>query len=404
LKFLLLIRRIALYSIFIILLFSCTRKEDEVPPVPDEPWKYLVDTVSLEGISITLIKATIQMAGYPQFNKYIKNSIKLYKITYNTTYKGNQILASGIISFPLFQTDSFPTMIVGNGLIFADEDAPSAFDLPENYTGFEFIASMGYFTLVPDMIGFGESKDLLFPIQNYEHSSGTMIDFIFAAEEFRKSKKLPVNNKKFLTGYSQGGYIAMATLKKIEDNPDLGIHIDATAVGAGGFNLVSLLDHIMSENTYSAPSHLALLFSSYTIMYDWNRPLTDFFQEPYASEIPYLIDGRYNREEIDSHLAYSFDSLLNPEFVQNIKNHNEPELFAALEENSVYNWAPKSPLRIVHSLYDDRIPFTESEETYKIMVANGSTSVKLVPIMTEGHINSGGEFVEIVMKWFNSFW
>jgi hypothetical protein len=144
------------------------------------------------------------------------------------------------------------------------------------------------------------------------------------------------------------------------------------------------------------------LLSSYNIIYEWNRSLSDFFQEPYAAEIPNLLDGDYNREEIDAHLAYSFDSLLAPEFLINLKNHSEINLLSALEENSVYNWAPKTPLRILHSLHDDRIPLSDSEETYKTMVNKGSESVKFIPVDAQGHINSGIAFVEKVIPWFNS--
>jgi pimeloyl-ACP methyl ester carboxylesterase len=401
-----LVKKTCLLGIAALLLFSCSKDDDYTKPpddtiLPDTSGGYLVEGIGLGGVSIGTIKLTAQLAGYPQFNTYMKYSIKLYRIIYRTTFKGQPIFASGIISYPTDISDSIPTMIVGNGLIYADEDAPSEFKLPNNFTGFEFIASLGYLTVIPDMIGFGVSKDKVFPIHNYEHSANTMIDFIYASEEFIQAKKLPVNRKKFLTGYSQGGYIAMATLKMIEERPVPGITIDATAVGAGGFNLVNLLNNAIINNTYSAPSHLALLLYSYDIMYDWDRPLTDFFQEPYAGKIPELLNGQLNRLEIDQQLAYSFDSLLNPVFLYNLKNNNEPDLMNALRENSVDNWAPKSPLRIIHSTNDDRIPISDSEDTYNKMVANGSESVTFTPIATEGHVDSGIAFIEIILQWFN---
>ncbi|MBN2347474.1 MAG: alpha/beta fold hydrolase [Bacteroidales bacterium] len=401
-KYLYLKRILTIVTIVLFLSVSCTKEDNVEPELAENNWSYLQDTISLGNVPVSLIKLTTKLAGYPQFNEYIKYSIRLYKIVYTTTYKGETVLASGVISYPTGKTDSVPKMMVGNGLIFADVDAPSNFNLPFNYTGFEFIASLGYITLIPDMIGFGESKDLLFPIHHYEHSANTMIDFVLACNEFIKDKNLLVKEKTYLTGYSQGGYIAMATLKKIEESPVPGIHIDAAAVGAGGFNLTYLLNNALAENTYSAPSHLALLFSSYNILYDWNRPLSDFFQEPFASQIPDLISGNYDREYIDEQLSTNFDSLLNPDFIINLKNENEPGLIAALEENSVYNWAPKTTLRIIHSVNDDRIPITDSEETYNTMVANGSVSVSFTPIETEGHINSGIEFVELVFNWFES--
>jgi hypothetical protein len=401
--------KIILTLIIIFYFISCNKDDDNpiIDPVNNQinqtrPEGYLVSATNLGTVPVSIIKLTAQLAGFPQFNKYMKYSINLYKIVYRTTYKGQPILASGIFSFPINISGSIPVMIVGNGLIFADEDAPSEFHLPNNYTGFEFIATMGYFTLIPDMIGFGSSKDLLFPIHNYGHSTKTMIDFIYASEEFIKMKGITVSQKRFLTGYSQGGYIALATLKMIEENPALGIKIDATAVGAGGFSLVNILNNSIKNNRYPAPSHLVLLLSTYNIMYDWNRSLTDFFQEPYAQIIPNLLSGKYNRREIEQHLAFSFDSLLNPKFVYDLKNNNETNLLNALVENSIDNWAPKGKLKIIHSINDDIIPVTDSQETYDNMVANGSQDVTLTIIETNGHVNSGFAFVEIALQWFRS--
>jgi hypothetical protein len=100
-------------------------------------------------------------------------------------------------------------------------------------------------------------------------------------------------------------------------------------------------------------------------------------------------------------LAYSFDSLLNPDFLNGLKTHQETELISALQENCVDDWAPKSPLRIIHSIHDDRIPITDSEDTYLKMVANGSESVTFTAIETTGHIESGITFVSIVLDWFS---
>ncbi|RPI20132.1 MAG: hypothetical protein EHM65_00245, partial [Acidobacteriales bacterium] len=63
---------------------------------------------------------------------------------------------------------------------------------------------------------------------------------------------------------------------------------------------------------------------------------------------------------------------------------------------------PKSLLSIIHGRNDEIIPFFDSEETYNKMVANGSTSVTFTPIETGGHVDSGIEFIEIAVLWFNS--
>jgi pimeloyl-ACP methyl ester carboxylesterase len=241
-------------------------------------------------------------------------------------------------------------------------------------------------------------------MRNYEHTANAMIDFIYASEEFVKAIKLGVSGKKFLTGYSEGGYIAMATLKMIEERPASGISIDATAVGGGGYNLVNILKNEIINTTYDFPSDIAMLLYSYNSMYDWNRPLLDFFNEPYASRIPVLFNGEYNRQEINQQLTNSLDIFLNNDFLNNLRSDSDDELvlITALSNNSVDNWTPKSLLSIIHGRNDEIIPFSDSEETYNKMVANGSTSVTFTPIETGGHVDSGIEFIEIAVLWFNS--
>ena len=402
-----LVIKIFLLGIAVIFLFACGgggSDSTNTKVLPITPGGYLVEGVSLGKVSVSTIKLAAESAGYSQFSKYMKYTIKLYKIKYNTTYKGQPIVASGLISYPTGLSDSMPTMIVGNYQSYADKDTPSEFDFPNNFTFFAAIASTGYLTLIPDMLGFGETKDKVFPMRNYEHTANAMIDFIYASEEFVKAIKLGVNGKKFLTGYSEGGYIAMATLKMIEERPASGISIDATAVGGGGYNLVNILKNEIIITTYDFPSDIAMLLYSYNSMYDWNRPLLDFFNEPYASRIPVLFNGEYNRQEINQQLTNSLDIFLNNDFLNNLRSDSDDELvlITALSNNSVDNWTPKSLLSIIHGRNDEIIPFFDSEETYNKMVANGSTSVTFTPIETGGHVDSGIEFIEIAVLWFNS--
>jgi pimeloyl-ACP methyl ester carboxylesterase len=386
---------------------ACSKDEEpsedsKTVVMPDIPGNHLVQYTNLGAVSLSSIKLAMDLAGYGHLADYMKYSIKLYKLVYKTTYKGQPIKASGLISFPLWANDSLPAMIVGNGLTFADKDAPTAFELPQNFTGFEFIGAVGYFTLIPDMIGFGASSDRLFPIHNYEHSATTMIDFIYACDELIEELHLPVTGNKYLAGYSQGGHIALSTLKMIEEKPVADIKIVATAVGAGGFNLPKLLNHAIDENMYTAPSHIALLISSYNIMYGWNRPLSDFFAYPFYDRIPELLNGAYDREQIDEQLTYKIDSLFTPEFLQRIRDGEETDLMNALQENSIDDWRPEGKLLVMHSTLDDRIPISDSQDMYNNMLSRGASQVSFMPIETPGHIDAGATFVLMAIEWLQA--
>jgi len=411
------IKKFFLLTITVVFLYACSQGGDsssssssdhDSSPGTDDG--YLVEATSLGEVSADKIRQKALEAGFAsQAGEFIKYSVKFYKIIYRTTYKGQSILASGLISYPTGISDAIPTMIVGNIQTYADQDAPSTFYFSDISLSFASIAaiagSAGYLTVIPDMLGAGESKDVIAPMRNYGHAAGAMIDFIHASEEFIQKRKIQVNGKKFITGYSEGGYIALAALKMIEEKPVEGLTIEATSVGAGGYNLVNLLNKIIIDGSgsYSAPCDLALLIYSYNAMYDWNRPLTDFFQEPYAGNMPDLLSGKYTREEINTQLTESLEDLFNPVFLDNLKNNGETALISALNENSVDNWAPKGKLMLFHNRYDQLIPFSDTMETYQKMLFNGAQNVMLRDTSdVESHFDSATAFVIITSLWFDS--
>ncbi len=414
-KRLALMKKYFLLGMVVIFLFACSQGGDSSSggnhnSSPDNSNVYLVETTSLGEASAESIRKAALEAGIPaQANAFMKHSIKLYKITYRTTYKGQSILASGLITYPIAVPDPMPSMIVGNIQTFADRYAPSEFNLSDISTSFAAIAALagsaGYYTLVPDMIGSGVSKDFINPMRNSEHAAKTMIDLIRAGDEFIKTKKIKVNGKKFIAGYSEGGYIAMATLKMIEEKHIEGINIEATAVGAGGYNLVRLLNEAIMEGdgSYPSPCFPVSLLYSYNAFYEWARPLTDFFQEPYAGRIPDLLGGKFTSDEIDAQLTYSLDSLLNPVFVDHLKNNNEPALINALGENSVDDWAPQGKLMLFHNTNDPLIPFSDSLATYNKMLSNGAQNLIFKDTdRIKSHRDSATEFVIMASLWFES--
>jgi pimeloyl-ACP methyl ester carboxylesterase len=391
--------QIAFMAAILLSFTACSKDDfDDVPVDKYANCEYLDTAENLGSVQAFTIRSTATLAGYSQFSTYLNYSITVYKITYWTVFKGEPVLASGIISVPLGIKRPLDMVIVGNGLIMADRDAPSSFALPDNYTGFEFIASVGYIAIIPDMLGFGVSGDLVYPIHNYEYSATTMIDFIYACREFLECEKIETSGKNFMIGYSQGGYTAMATLKMLQEEHIDDINIEAAAVGAGGYNLPGILKYALDNNTYPSPAHLVMLFTSYNEIYGWGRTVNYFFREPYADKIPELLNGQYDRQQADDMLTTNFDDLFNPVFLQGLKDSTETAVYSALQENSVYDWAPEIPLTIIHSINDEKLPFSDSEDTYNKMVANGSTTVHLIATETEGHINAAMDFMEVVLQ------
>ena len=85
--------KIKSYLLLFLLLFSCNNQ--------DELTRAYIDTYTkLFSISKENILEIVQNSEYGNLNEYLQYDISLYTITYNTTYKGQNIKASGLVAFP----------------------------------------------------------------------------------------------------------------------------------------------------------------------------------------------------------------------------------------------------------------------------------------------------------------
>ncbi|MFO7750841.1 MAG: alpha/beta fold hydrolase [Desulfobacteraceae bacterium] len=368
---------------------------------PDAPWRYLVEATELQTLQPIAFKSLATLIGQNKLSRHFEYPVKIVRLVYETDYKGRKILGSGLFCQPLsHDEESFPMMVLQNGMNFADSTAPSQFSYPDRFIGLEFLASAGYFVIIPDWIGFGTSSDILFPMNNARYAASATIDMIKAAEEYITAQRLTYNDHIFMAGYSMGAYVTSASLRAIEARDFR--HITAAAIGAGGYDLVGVLDSTLAGMNILTPSQLAMVFASYNDTYEWNRPLTDFFNLPFALVIPELISGNYSGTEIDQHLSPDIDTLLNPEFAHRLTSGRETDLIDALRENSVHNWAPLSSLRLYHAANDERIPFADSWNTFLTMQDAGSRTVEFEELVGINHFHAVFDFLASVLPWFET--
>lgn len=392
-------RKLANLLLFLFVITGC-KKDIEIAPVISVPDQF----VSASSLG-TFPKATIQAfaisAGLSSYTSLIKYDVEFFKLIYNTTYKGKQIQVSGLLAIPK-NVPFVPSIFSAqHGTIFKNADAPSNF--PSTFTGFELFASGGFVTIIPDFIGYGVSQNIPHPYYDQLHSGLVVVDMIKATKSYLSKQKHAISNRLFLFGYSEGGYVTMAAQKEIETNSAHNLTLTATAAGAGGYDLTSMLSAIATTPRYNAPSYLAFLLKGYNSTYDWNRPNTDFFQQPYADRIPGLLNGTKTREEINLQLTNSPTALLTPTFYANLLSTNgEIALKQKLTENSFLNWVPKSPTRLYHGTADEAVFYETTVTTFNRFKAAGATDVEFFTIQNGTHESSVQPMVENVIPWIQS--
>jgi len=380
---------------------GCKREAFAEPsPVTAEKDLY-VSSELLVSAPQSMLQALATSNGYDTYATRIKYGVSVYRMVYTTSYRGRDIKASGLVCVPQNMTTPAPLISAQHGTIFTQNEAPSTF---ASLSGFELLAAGGYVVLVPDYIGFGASKDIFHPYYDQKHSALAVVDMIKAGKSFCEQQEVALNDKLFLAGYSEGGFVTLAAQKEIETNPAHGLQVTASAAGAGGYDLTSMLSSVASGQPYAYPAYLAYVLQAYNHTNGWNRPLHEFFREPYASKLPGLFNGAHSGGTINGQLANDPKQLFAPAFYQALQTSDqERALKIALQANSFLNWAPQSPTRLYHGTADNIVPYDNSRLTFERFKALGATQTELIPIKDGTHGSALVPMLESMLPWMQTF-
>lgn len=323
--------------------------------------------------------------------------VEVYKITYKTSYKGLEVVASGLVILPE-TTTPVPMVSFHHGTIVAHNQAPSAIPLSSTeLILYSALASPGFITVVPDYLGFGSSTSIFHPYYVEELSASAVTDMLIAAKELAQQKSTPFNGKLFLAGYSQGGYVTMAAHKSIEQNGLDGFSLIASFPAAGGYDVKGMQEEFFKQQTYGEPFYMAFVASAYKSVYDWTQPLSLFFKEPYASQIPSLFDGSKNGSQINASLTTTVADLVQPSLLTGIDTNPQYSfLVDAFVNNSLLDWTPKVQMHMYHGTADVTVFYSNSIKTYEKFILNGASpnTVTFTPLNGATHFTGAFPYIE----------
>jgi len=142
-------------------------------------------------------------------------------------------------------------------------------------------ASQGYIVVAPNYAGYDTSTLAYHPYLNADQQSKDMIDALAAARSAFKTANASDNGKLFITGYSQGGFVAMATQKAMQT---AGTTVTAAAPMSGPYALAAFGDALFEgEVNTSGPLNFNMLVTSYQHSYsNVYTALTDVYASQYA--------------------------------------------------------------------------------------------------------------------------
>jgi hypothetical protein len=162
-------------------------------------------------------------------------------------------------------------------------------------------AAQGYVVVAPNYAGYDSSTLAYHPYLNADQQSKDMIDALGAAKAALPLITSPTtaSSKLFLTGYSEGGYVAMAAMRAMQA---AGTPVTASAFLSGAYALASIADAVFyGEVDLGSTAFLPMIYTSYQKAYGniYSSP-ADVYESAFVSGIETLLPGPYNSTTIVS--------------------------------------------------------------------------------------------------------
>jgi hypothetical protein len=227
-------------------------------------------------------------------------SITIYQLDYETVGgAGEASTASGAIMIPSGTNSACsgarPIVLYAHGTNTDRTFNIASISASNNAEGLilaAVFAAQGYIVVAPNYAGYDTSSLSYHPYLNAQQQADDMMDALTAART-----ALPIvsmapgasdNHQLFITGYSQGGFVALATERAMQS---AGATVTAAGAMSGPYALAAFGDALFEgEVTLSAPANFDLLTTSYQHSYsNLYSTATDVFEPGYAADVDALL-------------------------------------------------------------------------------------------------------------------
>ena len=178
-------------------------------------------------------------------------------------------------------------------------------------------------------------------------------------------------------GYSEGGYVTMATHYMLENQNINEFNLLASFPMAGPYDLSGIMvDLMLTLEPYGEPYYLPYVLVPYINYYQLGS-LNDYFLPEYAEMFEYLFNGEYSGSFINSIMPEIPIEVLLPSVIENFSYNQNHPLRLRLSENNLWDWSPNADMYLFHGLADELIPYENSQLAYDSFIESGSENIHL---------------------------
>ncbi|WP_421535095.1 alpha/beta hydrolase family protein [Pseudomonas marginalis] len=326
------------------------------------------------------------------------NAVQLYRVTYPSVVPerdNKPIVATGLLAIPeTANSKNLPLVSYQHGTVYDKYQVPSFPEKsPETALMIAQFAGQGYIVIGADYFGMGESAEPEGYMVKASHQQASY-DMLMASQVVLNHMQI-TSQQLFLAGWSQGGFVTMAFLEKLERSQ---IEVKGVATASAPTDIFMTLNGFLSFPR--------------AIDADWVPTL--FILSAFSFERYYGIPGLARSVINDAYYDVSRDAYerrpFNPSDIPtDLKKlirseYFDPQYFAAsaygklISETHAYRWVVKSAVRNYYGENDEAISvgLGRLPMTYQQAMGGGNDKVQAI---STGNSTHRGTFAKAVPRW-----
>ena len=231
-------------------------------------------------------------------------------------------------------------------------------------------AAQGFIVVAPNYLGYDRSSLTWHPYLNAEAQAIDMIDGLRAAKRhLNEASAVKPSSQLLITGYSQGGHVAMATHREIQANYASEFTVTASGPMSGPYNLIGFaeqVNHPSGTVNAGATIFTPMLLTSYQRSYGnvYGSP-TEVYQAPFAATAETLFptdtplatliaQGKLPADPT-FRLLYGTGGLLTDAFRNDFFVNANNGFRLGLQRNTLLGWTPTRPVALCGGALDPTV-------------------------------------------------
>ena len=293
-----------------------------------------------------------------QLYQYTHKHFVTFPVAYwSQTPQGDSLLVSGRVYLPKYR--------ILNGIIIANHyTMTSDEEVPSNRISMEMIFLMkGYAVIMPDYVGYGLSREEVHPYLHWRNAAQTAVDLLNCMPELLDYYGYSYPKDVVVTGYSQGGAVALGVARMIEENyhQENEWSVRKLYAGAGPYDPAGTYLFSMERNEMGIPAAIPLIVMGLNDAYELGFTLDEFFLDPLLSNYEdWVVSKEYTVGQINQLMGSTIMSELMTEDALTLDSPQADMLYEVLLWNSNVGYDLQAPAYFLHSLEDEVVPLLNS--------------------------------------------